>query len=269
MPTKEEYARYKQKYLDKSRVEKSEIKDIQPLEKCLKKEELPIEYLQNLFPNSNVTENDVSEINNVLKCGNTERYGELLALCLEHKYILTDPDCPDIISYIEALKYISYLNVGNSFDEAYVKAKSRDKEIQELALNRTKENKDKLTHLAMMFSKSKLVIKLQKALDYPLHYIFGAYRYQAIEVLRNEMYSSHLSKDRIQAADRLLQHLSPIMEQANNIQININNNADKNIVDAYQEALDKIVQQKSKAIIECKDSVEDILNVQIKGEDYE
>lgn len=221
------------------RVAKKEIASIRNINSYLNNENIPKDYLENMF-NVQVSKEEADELNEIMKFNNTDRYQEFIGLALENKSILNDPDCPDLISYIEALKYISYLNIGKKFDEAYVLAKSRDKEVITMQMSNLPSHKDELKHRANMYSHSRLVLKLQKLLDIPYNLALNGYKFQAYETLYKEMRESSLSKDRIQAADRLLTHLTPVLEQQNNIQINVNTGETKSIVDKYKEALEQL-----------------------------
>lgn len=219
---------------------------------------LPKKYLKQIFDNIDISQEECEEINKMLECNSQEAYQELLAVALEHKEILRYDFCPDIISYIKALKFISYINIGKSFVEAYVSANGANKEIMAMYLDNSKESKERLKANALLYAKSKLVIKLQQALDYPIHLHFSGHRFEAIEVLHKEMKESPLAKDRIQAADRLLAHLTPIMEQNNNLIINNINTNEKNIVDAYKEALRNFAKEKSLLLEQSKEEGKDI-----------
>lgn len=256
------------KDLDEARIYKKELREKKSINKMLYRQEIPLENLKGLFPNANIEESDVNNINKAMKFGDKDKYSEFIALCVQHRDILSDPDCPDFISYVEAMKFISYLNVGKRFDEAYALTKSQtDEEIREMMLSELPSVKDKLKHKASLYSRSKLVVKLKKMLDIPYNLMFANFGYQAIEVLHKEMTEAHLAKDRIQAADRLLAHIEPKLEQMNNIQVNVNTGESKSIVDSYKEALLDFTKQQLDLIKQDKENVKQIINVTPKGEE--
>ena len=255
------------KDLDNARIYKKELKEKKSINKMLYRQEIPLENLKGLFPNANIEESDVNDINKVMKFGDKDKYSEFIALCVQHRDILSDPDCSDFISYVEAMKFISYLNVGKRFDEAYALTKSQtDEEIREMMLSDLPSTKDKLKHKASLYSRSKLVVKLKKMLDIPYNLMFANFGYQAIEVLHKEMTEAHLAKDRIQAADRLLAHIEPKLEQMNNIQVNVNMGETKSIVDSYKEALEALAQQGKEALKNQTVEAKEILNLNVIGE---
>lgn len=241
----------------------------------IRQETLSLEHLRNIFTKSDIKQDDVDEINEVLRCGSSERYEELLALVIEHRHILETKDCPSVKAYCEALKFISYINSGSELTEAYIKAKAHNRDICIDVMNSTSpSSREELKRLSMIYAKSKLVVRLQASLDYPLHLLFAGYKYQAIEALRKEMKSAPLPKDRIQAADRLLTHLQPQVEQTNNIMINhFGTKEEKNIIETYREALSKFANDKQLLLEQNKDNktidLDSIINLDIERADDE
>lgn len=247
---------------------KTDKKNRKKILKEIKNENLSLEHLRNIFTNSDISKDDVDEINQVLACGSSERYEELLSLVIEHRHILETKDCPSVKAYCEALKFISYVNSGSELTEAYIKAKAHNRDICVDVMNsNSPSSREELKRLAMIYAKSKLVIRLQASLDYPLHLLFAGYKYQAIEALRKEMNKAPLPKDRIQAADRLLTHLQPQIEQTNNIMINhFGTKEEKNIIETYREALSNYANEKQLLLKDNKDviDIDEIVNLDIQ-----
>lgn len=241
----------------------------------IRQETLSLEHLRNIFHKSEINQDDVDEINQVLRCGSSDRYEELLSLVIEHRHILETKDCPSVKAYCEALKFITYINSGSELTEAYIKAKCHNRDVCIDVMNSdSPASREELKRLAMIYAKSKLVIRLQASLDYPLHLLFAGYKYQAIEALRKEMNKAPLPKDRIQAADRLLTHLQPQIEQTNNIMINhFGTKEEKNIIETYREALSKFADDKHLLLEQNKDSrvvdLDAIINLDIERQDDE
>lgn len=226
--------------------------NIRAISRELNEQKLSKSSLKLLFPDLEFNEDDIEQINYVLNCDNVDSFSELIGLLVEHRGILEDNSVNSLKEYVEAMKFVTYVNGGDDIAEAYMKAKSSNKNMillnassDMLAYNEAKKN-------ALAFSKSKLVVKLQASLDYPIHLLFAGYKYQAIEVLRSEMKNAPLSKDRITAADRLLHHLTPQLE---NINVNVNAFGDKasqNIIDTYKSALSQFANAKGRYIQEAK-----------------
>ena len=228
---------------------------------------LPKNYLDNIFGKELIGESDVKKINSLLEENSTERYSQFLATAIEHKDLIRLGYCSDIITYLRALKFVSYHTAGCSHEEAYRKSHLDNREVVELALSKSPTDKEELRRQALLFAKSKIVAKLQEQLDIPYYLMFAGYGYQAIEVLHKEMREASLAKDRIQAADRLLAHIEPKLEQMNNIQVNVNTGESKSIVDSYKEALLDFTKQQLDLIKQDKENVKQIINVTPKGEE--
>ena len=254
---------------------KAEHRELNPdlskesITQAIENQYLDKQYLQALFPSREISKRDVVEINKVLKDENSDRYSELLSLVLEHKDILNQKECPDLITYLRAMKYVGHITIGKSFYEAYVAAHSDIKDIQAMYLSDSDALKETLKKKAMLYSKSKLVMQITKALDYPLHLVYAGYRHQAIETLRREMNKAPLPRDRIQAADRLLAHLAPTLESTTNIlNVNINKDGEKNILETYREAMMKFVTEK-KELLESNTTIDakEIINLGAEKDD--
>lgn len=236
---------------------------------AVQEQNLNRQHIQALFPNRKITKQDIKDVNRVLKDDSSERYNELLALVLEHKNILDQKDCPDLITYLRAVKYVGYITMGKTFEEAYLAAHSDVREILLLHLSGEEKKKEQLKQKAMLYSKSKLVMQITKALDYPLHLVYAGYRHQAIETLRREMNKAPLPKDRIQAADRLLAHLAPTLESTTNIlNVNVGSGGEKNILETYREAMMKFVTEK-KELLESNKTIDakEVINLGVKQDD--
>ena len=200
--------------------------------------------LKLLFPKYKFSDDEIDKVNSLLRDETDEQYTNFLGLLVEHKHILEDMNTPDIKEYIQALKFVTYMNAGYNAADSYLKAKAINREDLEASMSGTYNSKHEIQRLAMNYAKTKLVIRLQASLDFPLHLLFVGYKYQAIEQLRKEMLNATYSKDRIAAADKLLVHLQPTLNQTN-INMNImGDKASKNLIDSYQEALFKFAGQK-------------------------
>ena len=240
------------------------------VEHSIANQELSQKYLSNLL-GMNVSKQDTADINAIMK-DNEERYNELLSLVLEHKHILKDPSCPDLISYVRAMKYVGYLTMGKNFYDAYVASHSDVKDVQGLIMNGKREV---IENRAKLFGKSKLVLKITQALDAPLCWLYAGFRHQAIDRLREEMNKAPLPRDRIQAADRLLAHLAPQLEQVTNItNVNVEGNVTTNVVDAYQDALSLFASEKLKLLDKARKEgvtvdVNELVNLTTKGSEDE
>lgn len=243
----------------------------------LNEQKLSSHSLKLLFPDLEFNEADVEVINEVIKSENVDSFSELLGLLVEHRGVLEDNSVNSLKEFVAAMKFVTYVNGGDDVTEAYIKAKSYDKDMLVLGASSNVVAHNEAKKNALMFSKSKLVMKLQAALDYPMHLLFAGYKYQAIECLRTEMKNAPLSKDRITAADRLLHHLTPQLE---NVNLSINAFGDKatqNILDTYRTALSKFAYEKGKFIEENKklsipgqseglsvEELEDLINLDTK-----
>lgn len=158
--------------------------------------------------------------------------------------------------YIRAFTFVSFLETSKgNYTDAYIKA-FIDREFVKERMNLDSSNpkRQQLISSASRYRKTPLVMKIIAQSEVPLYLMFQGYRYEAINCLVKEMHEAKHSKDRVQAADRLLTHLK---EPDNaKIEINVGTNTD-NIVSKY-ESIIKSMASKQKELL---DNGEDIIKV--------
>ena len=182
---------------------------------------------------------------------------------LEFRSILDEDSDIELEDYINAVRFCSYLEVykGNAI-EAYIEA-FRYKEFVDKKRNAPRDIS--LVNAASRYRKHPLVKKILAQSEIPLYIMFQGYRYAAVEKLVEEMNNAKLSRDRINAADKLLLHL----KAPEGIEVNVNVKKDsETIIDTYQEAIMNMI-QKQKALIQNGGNMHDIVNASIKGEEKE
>jgi hypothetical protein len=116
-----------------------------------------------------------------------------------------------IKEYVTAVKFCAYLIAeDDNLVEAYKRARGDDDFVKTRvgAASGSKEY-NALTSAASRYRQSKLVKELLTVSQMPLYLMFQGERYKAVEVLADEMQSAAYSKDRINAADKLLTHVKP------------------------------------------------------------
>lgn len=218
--------------------------------------------LRNLFPNYKLTNEEFTFIDNMLKSETPESMNQLLSHIVEFRDIISLDYCPTISHFIICLKYVSYVSLGDDIVKAYCKSHSYSKLVQDYNLNDKSDLYEEIKRLAMQYAKSKLVIQITKASDYPLHLIFTGYKYKAVERLHKEMMNAPLPKDRIEAAKALLTHLDA--PQQNNTFI-INDNRQQAFINDYRNALDEFA-NKQLELIKSGASISDVVNLKVEND---
>lgn len=217
--------------------------------------------LENLT-NLPITDAQYTQLNVIMQDENEHTKDLFISYIVEFKHLIQTQECKSLIDFIRALKFITYTNNGFDNFEAYIKAFSDLDNIREYVLTSNLDLETKIKKSATLYAKSKFILKLTSAMDYPLTLLFNGYRYQAIEQLRQEMLNANLSKDRIAAADKLLVHLAPNLEQNNNIvNININQEKEKSPIQIYKEALEVFAKDKLKLIEQNPKLLNEIINM--------
>jgi len=175
-------------------------------------------------------------------------------------------DRVDLMDYINAIKFCAFMDAtGGNTVEAYKRTFAHREFV--------KKNKDlptdsngytQLCAAAGRYRKSPIVINIMTQAEVPLYIMFQGYRYKAVAQLVHEMENAKLSKDRINAADRLLTHLKP----PENVKLELDIGFKKdNVVDTYEQMLAGMV-AKQKELLEQKADVAEVANVKdfIEGE---
>lgn len=166
-----------------------------------------------------------------------------------------------LVDYINAIKFCSYLdaNEGN-YTDAYIKTFFKRDFVQDRYKFPTgSEEYKQLTSASARYRKTKMVVAIMTQSQVPFHILFQGYRYKAINRLVYEMDNAHLPKDRINAAKEILNFTAP--PENYKIEIDLNKKED-NVIDRYENALKKLVEEQSNLISNGKD-IKSVANVNI------
>lgn len=223
--------------------------------------------LERLF-GKKISSKEYKGVLDILDNENENSRKNLVGSLLEYKNLLEFSKNKSISDLLIALKYVSYIHAGDTIIDSYCKAHSRDKLIQDYmeqklihyGSEKTKQLEEIIKREAITYSKSQFIIKVTNALDFPLHLLYNGYRYQAIEILRKNMLNAPKAQDQINAADKLLSHLNPNINQPN---VNIHlGESTKSIIDTYQEALAMLATKKLE-MIDKGENLKDVANLNI------
>lgn len=163
-----------------------------------------------------------------------------------------------LIDYVNAIKFCSFLEIyeGNS-TKAYAET-FRERDFVKDKVNCPTDSREYkiLAGAASRYRKMPLVVNILTQAEVPLYLMFQGYRYKAVSVLVREMEKANLSRDRINAADKLLTHLKP--PENYKIELDVGIKTD-NIVNQYEAMLKGMV-EKQKELLLAGERVEAIAN---------
>ena len=168
----------------------------------------------------------------------------------------------DFFEWFQAMRFLLCVQAGMSRFEAYLDAMHhlpRVKEFQE-GLQKDKKLRQTLMNACASFTNRKYVLVLAQALDAPIQISYQGYKHQMIEVLRDIAVNGTSQRERVNAANSLLQHLQP--SELSQIQININHKKEKTFIEQAQDAL-KVLAQKKLEMIKEGNKAEEIINVDV------
>lgn len=115
--------------------------------------------------------------------------------------------------YLNAIRFCAFLETCNgNATEAYMKAFVH-RDIVKNAMGKDYDSPEYqcVASAASRYRKSSTVIKIIAESEVPLYLLFQGYRYKAVQVLADKMMTAKLDRDKINAADKLLFHLKPLV----------------------------------------------------------
>jgi len=223
------------------------------------------EELQEKFPakRNTITDEVVEYINSTISDPDFDS-STFMSHLIDYQTIMMETSA-SMRDYINAMKFCAYLESNHSITEAYKKARINDEFVQKRlnAKSNTPEYNE-LTNAASRYRKSKLVRQILAQSDMPLYLMFQAERYKAVAVLAQEMFSAPYSKDRINAADKLLTHVKPPENQKVELEVGLNQNA-QDMQTKLFEQLSKISEGQHARLVNGED-IKDVQRVGITTE---
>jgi hypothetical protein len=167
----------------------------------------------------------------------------------------------DFFEWFQAMRFLLCVQAGMSRFEAYLDAMHHLQRVQDFQQNpNDKKLKQTLMNACASFTNRKYVLVLAQALDAPIQISYQGYKHQMIEVLRDIAVNGTSQRERVNAANSLLQHLQP--SELSQIQININHKKEKTFIEQTKEALKLLAQKKLELMKEGSNSNE-IINADI------
>lgn len=190
--------------------------------------------------------------------------GEFIRTMVDYKDIMLN-NRGNMEDYINAIKFCAYLESEDNATEAYRKARANDEFVSsKVGCHTESADYRALTHVASRYRQSKLVRAILSQTDMPLYLVFQKSRYQAVQVLHDEMLSAPYSKDRISAAEKLLTHV----KAPENVQIELGigmDNESKSIQQSLNDQL-MVVAARQKQLLEQGVSIADVQKLGVKSE---
>lgn len=161
-----------------------------------------------------------------------------------------------LVEYLRGMRYMAYyLAYKSDYFQAYVDAFPWNSKVKDY-LETGKDGGVK--YAARLYLSSRVMKMLLACTAFPLYQLYGGYREQALEVLKEEMLTAKSSRDRTTAADRLLFHL----KEPENVQVDVSvNNNTVNIVSQCEAMLDNLV-SKQVSLLDSNSAI-DLVNAEI------
>lgn len=157
-----------------------------------------------------------------------------------------------IKEFITALKFCAYLEAeGDNYTEAYKRARANDEfVIARMNMPTDSSEYKELTFAASRYRKTPMVKDILTQADMPLYLMFQGARYKAVKTLADEMLTAQYSKDRINAADKLLTHVKPPENAKVELDVSVKQDS---IIDKYEAMITNLVKTQQEQIASGQD----------------
>lgn len=211
------------------------------------KTELTVEELKQRFPSKAKTITDETvELINAANSDPDFNGDEFLNTMYDYENVMYKNKA-SFKDYITALKFCAYLeSEGDNYTEAYKRARANDKfVIDRLNVPTDSDQYKELTYAASRYRKTPMVRDILTQADMPLYLMFQGARYKAVKVLADEMITAQYSKDRINAADKLLTHVKPPENAKVELDVSIKQDS---IIDKYEAMITDLVKAQKEQI---------------------
>lgn len=154
-----------------------------------------------------------------------------------------------IEDFVKAVKFCAYLEAeeGN-YTQAYIKSRMGEEFVMARMNQPTDSSLYKqLTYAASRYrSQSPIVRDLLIQASMPEHLLYRSARHAAFGTLYTEMTTAQYSKDRINAADKLLVHTAPPQEIKMELDIGVKEDS---IIDKYKSMINELVSTQKEKIV--------------------
>ena len=191
-----------------------------------KKQNITVESLQKMFPKKkgSISEKTVELVNAVQNDPEFDGSKLIDTMVTFQNVMMKNSGSMD--QYIDAVRFCAYVECEETAVEAYKRTFSNREFVRERWDVKTDSIPYKeLVSAASRYRKSPMVVDILAQADVPLYLMFQGARYQAVQVLADEMVNANFSKDRISAADKLLTHVKPPENVQIEMDIGIQNNS--------------------------------------------
>lgn len=188
---------------------------------------------------------------------NLDDIEDLEELLVQYQDVLLQPEFTkkyNVGDYVNALIFVAKME---QYDGNATRAYGDTFRYRDFVRNNVTEDgkyNENVISAASRYRKNPLVLAITKLSDAPLNLLFQGYRYRAINALVIEMNNAKLARDRINAADRLLVHLTPLVKDEKT------NTTSDNVVTQFEEALLGMV-KKQQELLGSGEKLEKIANV--------
>ena len=224
--------------------------------------------LQRLFPRRKraITESTVDIINATLSDPLFNGYS-LIDTLVDYESVL-DERRTGFIDYINAIKFCSHLETDEAVINAYKKTFKHTDFVQDrwdAAVD--SEGYNALISASQRYRRRPVVQSILTKANIALGMMFQGYMYSGIEILHDEAKNAAFSKDRINAADKMVGHLLNSMPQESQISLNVGPNDEAKSAQTALMSQLAVIGQQQKTMIDAGIDISKVQKLHINVND--
>ena len=211
------------------------------------KTDLTLELLQSQLPRKQQPMVDEEIVQEIQKLAEDPDYGpEFLDSYMDHLNILRDNPGRNPTQYLNAVKFFSLVEMGNSLTDAYIKVFPDRFENRTRNSSETDPNKRKaiMRGEASRYNATMLVGEIRKVATVPVQLIHRHLLHEAIMVNADLMYNARSEMVRQKAADTLIRELKP----AEDVGIKIDVKPQSSVIEDYEMVISNMVKEQQRMI---------------------
>lgn len=191
-----------------------------------------------------VSEETIEEVN---KLANDPEYGEeFLTSYMDHLQVLADAPSSTHRQYVNAVKFFSLVESGNTLTDAYIKVFPDRYESRRRHYEEGEDGKEIIRKAASRYNGNKMVNEIRRIATTPVQLIHRHLLHEAILETAKLMTNSKSDMVRQRAADTLIRELKPAEDANLNIKVDDNTGS---VIKDLAAATQKLAAQQKEAVL--------------------
>jgi hypothetical protein len=207
--------------------------------------ELSLEVVQSQLPNAKKLMVDQGVLDDLNKLSNDIDYGpEFLESYLSHLKVLADAPRANHTQYLNAMKFFSLVEAGNTLTDAYIKVFPERYEQAKRSYPDPEAGKEIIRGNASRYNSTKLLSDIRRVATIPVQLVFRHTLIDAIQVNAELMHNAKSEMVRQKAAADLMRELKPSDDAVLEVKVD---DGSKSIIQELVSATEKLAAEQHQA----------------------